>query len=210
MTKRHTEAVQHSSKDPNWRTPPALFTVLDQEFCFLLDAAASQIDKLCPHHFGPDHHDSRYRDALQVDWAEYLRAQYTLAALADPLPRTGVFVNPPYSRELRMPIGPWIEKCWQESQKGCTVVGVIPYSPQTDWWRQWVEGHSEAATLKDFHAARETRKIPHRVSFLRPDGTEADNAGGNTAVVVWRPRNGMVAPWVPWAPYWDYLVKKEE
>lgn len=201
--KHHTEAVQHSSVNPNWRTPARLFSVLDQEFVFLLDAAATKAHTLCPHYFGPDHRDPRYRDALTVDWAEYLRTQYQLSALADPLPRGAIFVNPPYSRKLGMPIAPWIEKCWIESQAGCTIVAVIPYSPQTDWWRTWVEGHG--TELKDFHAARETRKIPHRVSFLREDGTEAENAGGNTAIVVWRPKHGIVAPWMPWAPYWTYL-----
>lgn len=201
--KRHTERVQHSSKFPNWRTPTRLFAALDHEFCFVLDAAAEKENKLCPHYFGPDHTNPALRDALKVDWADYIASSY--AGTYHPFPRMGVFVNPPYSREHKMPIGPWVEKCWLESQKGLTIVGVIPYSPQTEWWRRWVEGQQEPEeTLATFHAARETRKIPHRVTFLRPDGSVEGNAGGNTAIVVWKPRGGIVAPWVPWAPYWDY------
>ena len=197
---RHTEAVQHSSKDSSWRTPSALFATLDAEFQFVLDAAATKTNKLCSHYFGPDHTDPLLRDALQVDWQQHIGGLYQLAGI---LSRCAIYVNPPYSREQKQPIGPWIKKCWAESQKGCTVVGVIPYSPQTEWWRQWVEGHG--MELKDFHAAREARKIPHRVSFLRADGSEADNAGGNTSVVVWKGRHGLQAPWVPFSPYWDYL-----
>lgn len=200
MAKRHTESVQHSSRFPDWRTPGRLFAALDHEFCFVLDAAADAKNKLCGHYFGPDHSLPSLRDGLRVNWMEYVASCY--AGHFDPFPRLAVFVNPPYSREAKMPIGPWIEKCWQESQQGLTVVGVIPYSPQTEWWRQWVEGHDQP--LATFHAARETRKIPHRVTFLRPDGSVEGNAGGNTAIVVWKPRNGLVAPWVPWAPYWDY------
>jgi phage N-6-adenine-methyltransferase len=202
--KSHNDSVQHSSKFPDWRTPVSLFAQLDREFQFVLDAAADKQNKLCTHYFGSDHHDPKLRDALTVSWKDHIGGLYQLVGI---LSRCAIFVNPPYSREHKMPIGPWIEKAWTESKAGCTVVGVIPYSPQTEWWRQWVEGHG--LELKDFHAARETRKIPHRVSFLRPDGTEADNAGGNTAIVVWRGSHGVVAPFVPWAPYWDYLPKEQ-
>lgn len=201
MPKRHADAVQHSSKEPNWRTPPSLFAQLDQEFAFIIDAAATKDVTLCQRYFGPDVADPVLRDALTVDWDFWRNRWYDTAG-----PGYAIFVNPPYSRELKLPIGPWIEKCWLESQKGAVIVGVIPYSPQTEWWRKWVEGHEPLdGTLATFHAAREVRKIPHRVSFLRPDGTEADNAGGNTAIVVWKPKSGLVAPWVPWSSYWDYL-----
>lgn len=224
--KRHTEAVQHSSKFPNWRTPPALYAALDAEFQFVLDAAASKTDKLAGHYFGPDHKDPLLRDGLSVNWVEHIGGLYQVMGI---LSRCAIFVNPPFSRELAsayttgtikvggvdvphpidpiqaraMKIGSWLEKCWQESQAGCTIVGVIPYSPQTDWWRTYVEGHGEE--LVRFHAAREVRKIPHRVSFLLPDGSETNSAGGNTSIVVWRARHGLVAPWTPFSAYWEYL-----
>jgi hypothetical protein len=146
---------------------------------------------------------------LKVDWADYLSRAYDEATIVRVFQRTAIFLNPPYSRKLSMPIGPWIEKCWQEAQKGLTIVGVIPYSPQTEWWREWVEGHelgpANPVYTCRFFAARETRKIPHRVTFLRQDGSVEGNAGGNTAIVVWKPANGIQGPWVPWAPYFDYL-----
>ena len=201
MTKRHTEQVQHSSKFPDWRTPPQLYAMLDQEFNFLLDAAADRENKLCPHYFGPDHDEPALQDGLTVNWGQYLLEAYQ--PTKDPLARCAVFVNPPYSREAKMPIYVWVRKAWEESQRGVTVVAVIPYSPQTEWWRQWVVGMGQP--IEDFHAAREIRMIPHRVTFLRPDGSVEGNAGGNTAVVVWKPKGGIVAPWVPWQGYWDYL-----
>ncbi len=203
MAKQHTEAVQHSSVSPDWRTPPALYATLDAEFCFVLDAAATAQDKLCPHYFGPDHVNPKLRNALDVDWAAFVRGCYDITGA---LSRSAIWINPPYSRKLSLPITPWLEKCWQEAQRGCTIVGVIPYSPQTEWWRTYVEGQQEeGATLKMFFAAREVRKIPHRVTFLRPNGEVEGNAGGNTAIVVWRPKHGVCAPWVPWSPYFEYL-----
>ena len=192
LGKRHTERVQHSSKFPDWRTPPRLFAQLDQEFAFVLDAAADKQNKLCPHYFGPDHSLPALRVGLAVDWAEFISSCY--GGMHPPFPpRLAVFVNPPYSREAKMPIGPWVEKCWQESQRGVTVVGVIPLSPQTLWWRAWIA-----------FRAREVRMIPHRVTFLRPDGSIEGSAGGNTAIVVWRPNCGIQEPWVPFSCYWDY------
>lgn len=229
MPKRHTEQIMHSSREAAWRTPTSLFAKLDQEFHFLLDAAASKENKFCGNYFGPDHFDPKQRNALQVDWAAYVENSWQVQNV---LTKVGVFVNPPYSKELSgaytsgkikvggveqehpkdlalaagFRVGSWCKKAWEESQKGLTVVGVIPYSPQTDWWRKWVEGmEPEGGLLANFHAAREVRKIPHRVSFLRPDGTEEGNAGGNTAIVVWKGRHGLCAPWVPFSAYWDFL-----
>lgn len=206
MPKRHTEAVQHSSKDPNWRTPPQLFAALREEFPLFIDVAATKQDKLCPHYFGPDQVDETLRNGLTVDWKAYADRYYDTLSIE----RVAVFMNPPYSRELKQPIGPWIQKAWEESLKGLTVVGVIPYSVQTEWWREWVEGHgteeSDQGPMLTWsgHAARETRKIPHRVTFLRPDGSVEWNAGGNTAIVVWKPPCGIYGPFVPHAFYWEY------
>ena len=201
--KQHTEAIQDSSKSCDWRTPSALYAALDREFQFVVDVAADAQNKLCPHYFGLDHLKPTLRNGLTVDWMTFVESCYQITGV---LSRCALWMNPPYARELGMPIAPWLQKAWLEAQRGCTVVGVIPYSPQTVWWRTWVEGQQEeGATLATFFAAREVRKIPHRVTFLRPDGSVEGNAGGNTAIVVWRPKHGICAPWIPFSPYWDYV-----
>ncbi len=194
-TKRHEEAVRHSSVDPNWRTPPELFAVLSDEWTFELDAAADETNHLVDTWYGPG---SPYAEnALVVGW------------------RDGpVFVNPPYSRQrLRetsdpaMDIANWAAKCWLESRRGVVVVGVFPDSRQTDWYRRYVMGQQ---TLEDGtvgwagHAASRIMQVAHRVSFLRANGEPAENAGGNTVVVVWEPAWGKVGPWQPWPVYWSY------
>jgi hypothetical protein len=219
-------AVMHSSTESDWRTPHACFDALDREWHFKWDLAADETSSLVrlddqPYFYGPG---SIYaEDALTVDW-----------------PRgVACFLNPPFSRTraaayrtgrikqgtawVAHPIDPdkartyeierWAEKCWQESQQGTTIVALIPFAPQTEWYRQYVYGHQYPTnimgeTLRDQswsgHAALQERRLPHRISYLRPDGSPAANAGVNTAVIVWQPNFGIVGPWQPWSCYWSY------
>jgi len=54
------------------------------------------------------------------------------------------------------------------------------------------------------HAALDYWKMPHRVSFLQPDGSPSNNANVNTCIVHWGPNPGFVGPWVPSGRYWSY------
>ncbi len=185
--KRHIETVQHSSKKSDWRTPPPLFAKLDTEFEFTVDVAAHAQNRLLfalPTEvrpwFGPG---GFCEDGLAADWSAHT-----------------CFMNPPYSKEEKLRIDPWIEKAWSESQRGATVVGVLPFNPQTAWYRHYVYGHE----LK--HAAMEVRQLSHRVTFNYPDGTPADNAPGNTCIVIWKPNPGYIDLWQPVVRYWSYRV----
>ncbi len=190
LMKEHIQRVMHSSKKSDWRTPTPLYNALDEEFGFTVDVAANAASCLVyvrnkPQWFGPD---SAHTDGLAAAWA----------------PMT-CFMNPPYQRGNKAlgipsePIEPWIEKAWQESREGATVVGVLPFNPQTGWFRHYVYGEESEP-----QAAAEVRILPHRVTFNRPNGEPADNAPGNTCVVVWRPMRGFVWPWQPTFRYWSY------
>lgn len=217
-TVSHDQALIHSSEDPNWRTPDACFEKLKAAFNFRIDAAATVYDRKCSEYFGPDHLAESRVDALQVDWHDYVNCSCE-----------AIFLNPPYSRKQyrltkspAMLIDNWARKCWEESQRGCTIVGVFPFSPQTEWYTRYVYGHikgtqtagksgvpaSEWETREvvswSGHAAMEEWRLPHRISFLRPDGSKAANAGVNSVIVVWRPNPGFVGPWQPAVRYWSY------
>lgn len=208
----HDQRIIHSSVESNWRTPPECFIALHAEFGFELDAAANAEDHLLPDWFGPG--SPHAEDALAVQWDSGT-----------------IFVNPPYSKTLvnayntgRIKVdGQWVEhekdpakaltfeieswakKCWAEAQTGATIVGLFPFAPQTDWYRKYVMGHPDVGDAAAwFFAAAEERRLPHRISFLRPDGSPAGNAGVNTAVIVWRPCTGRVGPWSPASYYWSY------
>lgn len=216
MTKRHSDAVMHSSEDPNWRTPKACYAKLHAEFDFTLDGAADEPSNLCPYYFGPG---SPYaEDSLTAD----------LTALLDPAVYR-IFLNPPFSRTLAAAwrtgkikrdgewvehpkdlakaasydIENWVRWCYDWSVRGFTIVGLIPFAPQTEWYRCYVYGHTPEGGWGG-HAAREERRLPHRISFDRSNGEKAANAGVNTAVIVWRPNHGIVGPWQPHQFYWSY------
>lgn len=208
--------------EANYRTPKDCYGLLHREFDFQVDAAANGASALSTFYFGPG--SLHAENALAVDW--------------DTFGWTRFFLNPPFSKTLvnayntgrikvdgqwveheedpekakPYDIANWAEKCWLESQRGATIVGVFPFAPQTDWYRQFVYGHTaykDVQAGKSYwagHAAREERRLPHRISFLQPDGTPTGNAGVNSAIIVWKPNLGIVGPWQPHQFYWSYRV----
>lgn len=44
-----------------------------------------------------------------------------------------VWMNPPYGRV----IGAWMRKAWEESQRGCKVVCLVPARTDTSWWHDF-------------------------------------------------------------------------
>ena len=224
----HDQRILHSSEDPNWRTPKPCYFALNREFAFAWDLAADGPSCLAPTKWlGPG--SSYGTNALTCEWAVLMRGEAgflnppfsrTLAAAyrTGRIKRDGVWMEHPIDPELAKvyEIENWVRKCWEESLKGATIVGLIPFAPQTDWYRRYIYGHEwnegqpfEDAKAEGFwgwagHAAREERRLPHRISFLRPDGTKANNAGVNTAVIVWKPNYGIVGPWQPHQFYWSY------
>lgn len=235
--KAHDQRVIHSSKEPNYRTPPALYQALHMEFDFCIDLAATAANALAvrpdrendcgvPCYLGPDHVLPECRDALDIGFP-LLSAVLAQRRMLPVLPAG--FVNPPYSRELERAwstgkikvdgewlshpidkhvsrsynVASWAERCWEESQRGLTIVGLFPAAQQTSWWRRYVLGVTDEHGWAG-HSAMEVRTIPHRVSFLSPTGEALDNAGVNHAIIIWKPRCGYVGPWTPVFRLWDY------
>lgn len=215
-------AVIHSSEDPNWRTPPALFQLLQRELIdgfgwdLAADAESALVRSALPGaaYLGPG--SIRSENALTASWAGLHRP---IGFLNPPFSRTlsraystgrikvgGVWQLHEQSRELayNYEVESWAQKCWYESRVGFTVYALLPFAPQTAWYRWYVYGHGVEPGSWSGHAAMEERRIPHRVSFLRPDGSPAGNAGVNSVIIVWRPATGIVGPWQPFQCYWDY------
>lgn len=222
----HKRRLIHSSADCHWRTGPDLYGALDRIFHFDIDLAATAENCLVQKkeinhdlngydlldvYLGPDHPATALRDALTVAW-------HTVGKVG--------FLNPPFSLTLYsqyleqgipreelgwLRIENWAWKAYQESLKGFTTIGVFPYAPQTEWFRQYVMGHALKEAKANGgpvgwsgHAALDCWRIPHRVSFLRADGKEASNAGVNTCIIQWSPNPGFVGPWSPSMRYWSF------
>lgn len=199
----HDLQILHSSSESGWMTPDDCFDLLNNEFHFCLDAAADAASTKCDRYIGPDQNE----DGLEVDWAARIGVG---TGLSRP-----IWINPPYSKKAwrksqaagapnqAMRIEKWAEKCWRESQKGCTIVGLFPFSPQTSWYVRYVMGIGKRGEWLG-HAAMQERRIPHRVSFVRPDGQPAGSAGVNSVILVWTPARGIVGPWSPHSTYWSF------
>lgn len=92
----------------DYETPDVLFTPLDVEFLFTLDVCASSDNTKCDRFYTIDD------NALELDW-------------------DGVcWMNPPFGDKKK-----WIEKAYQESLKGATVVCLIPARTNTNWWHTY-------------------------------------------------------------------------
>lgn len=160
-----------------WRTPPELFSLLDSEFHFDVDVASSAENRLAPYWYGPQ---CPVRSPALAGWVGQDGLEGAWSSWGT------WFMNHPYSAS-----GAWIRKAAEQGEFGAGV-GLIPYMPSESWW----------GVVDD--TAAEVRRIPHRVKFMQPDGTYRDTARFPSAVVVWRPRVGLVGPTRPRYVTWDY------
>lgn len=112
------DKVLLSSKDMTWCTPQAFFDQLNEEFCFALDAAATDKSAKCPAYYTPE------TDGLTNPW--------NFAGGA-------VFCNPPYGRE----ISKWVRKAYKEAQSGTTIVLLIPARTDTAYFHDYIYGQAE-------------------------------------------------------------------
>ena len=148
-----------SSKNLSWETPQWLFDKLNNEFHFQLDVCATPNNAKCQKYYSPE------IDGLRQDWYKDAKVAYC---------------NPPYGRE----ISKWLKKAYEESQKGCTVVCLIPSRTDTRYW--------ESNVMK----ADEIRFVTGRLKFInkdlpsfREDGNyKISSAPFPSAIVVFRPK----------------------
>jgi phage N-6-adenine-methyltransferase len=194
----HDKATIHSSLDPDWGTPLEMYQAIERDFArndrggFFLDVAADKTNNKCPLWLGPGGiHD----DALTFsDWQDFTGAS--------------VFMNPPWSRERKIKIEPFIILAKTISRLyDIRFVCILPASIQTGWWFHHV-----------WNWAHTIRFIPHRVNFEASDAMlnyinakrmkkghdpieETWNAAGNTSVVVFDGHKVVTRPDVD---YWTY------
>ena len=141
VSNRH--AVHFLSQTDDWATPQWLFDALSKEFRFTLDPCASAINAKCRQYF------TREDDGLAQDWG-----------------KETVWMNPPYGRV----IGRWMEKAWETSLAGGTVVCLVPARTDTRWWH-------------DYAMRGEVRLLVGRIRF----GNAKSGAPFPSAIIVFRP-----------------------
>jgi len=98
-----------SSTTDLWETPQVLFDELNAKYHFTLDVCAIPENAKCEKFFTPE------QDGLRQEW-------------------TGVcWMNPPYGRQ----VSGWVKKAYESSQKGATVVCLLPARTDTAWWHDY-------------------------------------------------------------------------
>jgi phage N-6-adenine-methyltransferase len=106
-----------TSNRDDWETPNSLFDILDKIFKFDLDAAANHKNAKCLLFYSPK------TNAFTKDWAG----------------NGNVWLNPPYGRDVTEP---WVNKAYEESQKGAVVVCLLPARTETKWFQTlWKANH---------------------------------------------------------------------
>ncbi len=141
--------VHFLSQRGDWRTPQDLYNELNEEFHFTLDACATLLDAKNPNFITPE------ENTLTVNWKE----------------RGGsmTFMNPPYGRV----IGQFIEKAYQESLNGCTVVCLLPARVDTQWFHRICSKASEMRFLEGrlrFDDSGKPAPFPSMIVIFRPNG----------------------------------------
>ena len=106
-----------SSKNMCWCTQQDFFDRLNDEFAFVLDAAATDKTAKCPLYFTPE------TDGLLQSWDC----------------GGAVFCNPPYGRT----IGKWVKKAFEESKCGHPIVLLIPARTDTIYFHEYIYGKAE-------------------------------------------------------------------
>jgi hypothetical protein len=116
-------SVHFSSQRLDWKTPKAVYQVLDAEFNFDFDPSPADNNfdyrrnggqELLPL-IDEDKLPGPVVDGLAIEWGG------------------ANFVNPPYGGELPK----WIAKGYEEWQKGKTVVFLVPSRTDTRWWHDF-------------------------------------------------------------------------
>lgn len=134
----------------DWPTPQALFDEINAEFNFTLDAAASAENSKCGYFINEE------MNALSLDWGSHT-----------------VWLNPPYGAKNGS-LKDWVEKAYDASVKGATVVMLIPARTNTNWFHDLCLTRGEVRFVRGrpkFGDA--THGLPQPLCYVifRPDHT---------------------------------------
>ncbi len=134
-------SVHFKSDRLDWGTPQELFDRLDREFHFTLDVCALPVNAKCRDYFSPR------EDGLSQKW------------------RGVCYMNPPYGKEIEK----WMQKALNESQRGVTVVCLVPARTDTEWWHKYaLQGEIRFIRGRvKFQGATATAPFPSAIVIFR-------------------------------------------
>lgn len=102
--------TKFDSKRQDWETPDEIFKPLEDEFGIVIDVCASKQNKKCDLYYSID------GNGLLQDWTHW----------------HACWMNPPFGEQ-----GKWVKKAYEESQRGATVICLLPSRTNTNWWHDY-------------------------------------------------------------------------
>jgi site-specific DNA-methyltransferase (adenine-specific) len=139
--------LMFSSATDQWATPLDFFRQWDALFHFTLDVCADATNAKCERYF------DREANGLRQDWGKNV-----------------CWMNPPYGREIKR----WIDKAYEASVCGATVVCLLPARTDTAWWHDYIIPHAEVVFIRGrlkFGGATNSAPFPSAlVTFYPPRG----------------------------------------
>ena len=133
-----------SSNSELWETPQEVYDTLNNEFNFTLDVCALSYNAKCKNYFSPD------IDGLNQSWK-------TTGA---------VWCNPPYGKTIEK----WIEKAYNEAQKGQTIVMLLPVRTDTKYFHSYIYNKAEIRFIKGrlhFNNSKNCAPFPSMIVIFR-------------------------------------------
>jgi phage N-6-adenine-methyltransferase len=146
-------AALFSSKTDDHATPDDFFEELDKEFGFVLDVCATVQNSKCQNYF------TKEEDGLLRDW---VHEAFDTTGHVD----AAIWMNPPYGRE----IGKWVQKAYEEAQKGATVVCLLPARTDTKWFQDYCLPYAELRFVRGrlkFGGSKNSAPFPSVVAIFR-------------------------------------------
>lgn len=120
---KQTQKAMFSSNSGEWETPQDLFDVLDKEFRFKIDLAASVSNTKVP-----ECYYTKEIDALSQEWLD-----------------TVAWCNPPYGRD----VGKWVAKAHESAKEHrATIVMLLPARTDTKWFHDYIYQKHEVRFLR--------------------------------------------------------------
>lgn len=135
-----------SSATDEWETPQDLFDTLNERFHFDLDVCATNENAKCRTWY------TKENNSLTKDWWRHGHTAW---------------MNPPYGRE----IGKWVQKAFEETHFGMTVVCLLPARTDTAWFHDWVAWKAEVTFLRGrlkFGGCKNSAPFPSMIVVYRP------------------------------------------
>lgn len=157
-------AVHFSSEKQDWATPQKFFDEMNAKYGpFDLDVCATEENKKCDIYYSPD------ISGLTHPWAGMVDSHF--------IPKC--WMNPPYGRGL----GDWIKKAYDESQKGCFVVALLPARTDTRYFHEYIY-NKPGVTIEflrgrlKFGDAKNSAPFPSMIVVFNPPKEFVERFGG--------------------------------